>query len=119
MALGNAIDFANAIGIDQIEARQRALMTKFKSQLGALGFQSLTPADPRFYCALSAFAMPGLSGHDLSVFLLEKHKIGVSERANGFRADIGYYVSWDQLDRTVELIGDVLRKGMFKTSSAI
>lgn len=119
MALGNAIDFANAIGIDNIETRQRALMTKFKSQLGSIGFQSMTPAASRFYCALSAFGIPGVSGHDLSAFLLEKHKIVVSERTNGFRADIGYYVSWEQLDRTVEVIGDALRKGMFKTSSGI
>jgi selenocysteine lyase/cysteine desulfurase len=48
MALGHAIDFANAIGIEHIEARQRALMTRFKRDLLAIGVESLTPADQRF-----------------------------------------------------------------------
>jgi selenocysteine lyase/cysteine desulfurase len=117
MALGHAIDFANAIGIENIEARQRALMTKFKSQLLSVGVESLTPAAPAFYCALSAFRIPRVSGHNLSTYLLDKHHIVVSERADGFRADIGYYISWDELDRTVEVVADAIRKGTFKTTA--
>jgi selenocysteine lyase/cysteine desulfurase len=114
MALGDAADFANAIGVENIEARQRALMTRFKSLMSAAGGQSLTPADPTFYCGLSAFSFPKLSGHDLTKYLLEKHNIVVSERANGFRADIGYYISWEQLDRTAEIVADAVRKGTFR-----
>jgi selenocysteine lyase/cysteine desulfurase len=116
MALGNAIDFANAIGIENIEARQRALMTKFKSQLLSLGVESLTPAAPAFYCAQSAFRIPNVSGHDLATYLLEKHKIVVAERADGFRADIGYYISFNELDTTVGVVADAIHRGTFKTA---
>jgi selenocysteine lyase/cysteine desulfurase len=117
MALGHAIDFANAIGVEHIETRQRALMTKFKSQLQSIGFESLTPAAPNSYCAMSAFRMANVSGHNLCAYLLDKHNIVVSERANGFRADIGYYIGWDELDRTADVIADVVRKGTFKTTA--
>src|SRR6266540_2011075 len=73
MALGHAIDFANAIGIENIEARQRALVTKFKSQLAALGVESLTPAAPAFYGAQSAFRIPHVSGPNLATYMLDKH----------------------------------------------
>ena len=110
MALGHAIDFANAIGIDNIEARQRALMTKFKNDLHGVGVESLTPADPACYCAMSAFAIPNVSGHNLSTYLLEKHNIVVSERANGFRADIGYYNSWEDLQKTVDVVAGAVQR---------
>jgi isopenicillin-N epimerase len=117
MALGHAIDFANAIGIENIEARQRALVTKFKTQLANVGVESLTPAAPAFYCAQSAFSIQNVSGPSLATYMLEKHNIVVAARANGFRADIGYYISWNELDKTMEVVADALRKGAFKTTA--
>jgi selenocysteine lyase/cysteine desulfurase len=117
MALGHAIDFANAIGIEHIEARQRALVTRFKRDLQSIGVESLTPADPAFYCAQSAFRIPNVSGPSLSTYLLEKHKIVVASRANGFRADVGYYISFNELETTAGVIGDAIRKGDFKATA--
>jgi len=117
MALGHAIDFANAIGIENIEARQRALMTKFKNDLRGVRRRRADPGGPACYCAMSAFAIPNVSGHNLSAYLLDKHNIVVSERANGFRADIGYYNSREDLEKTVDVVADAVRKGSFKTTA--
>jgi len=43
--------------------------------------------------------------------MLEKHKIVVAARANGFRADIGYYISFNELETTVGVVADAIRKG--------
>ncbi len=109
VALGDAIDFANSIGIERIEARQRALMTYFRRRVLSLpGVSPLTPGDPALYCAQSAFRLPGVSSGDLAAFLRDKHRIIVG----GYRVDIGYFVTWQELDRTIDVLEQVIRKGV-------
>jgi selenocysteine lyase/cysteine desulfurase len=112
MALGDAIDFANAIGIEKIEARHRELMTYFKQKFLSLpGVEPLTPNDPAMYCAQSAFRIPKLNAHALCDTLREKHGIVVGEKADGFRADIGYYITKPQLDHTLAIFERLIKKG--------
>jgi selenocysteine lyase/cysteine desulfurase len=109
MALGDAIDFANSIGIERIEARHRALMTYFKRRvLSFPGVEPLTPNDPAMYCAQSAFRIPKVPAGELADYLREKHKIVVG----GARVDIGYYITWQELDTTLEVFDHVTRKGI-------
>jgi len=114
MALGDAIDFAGSIGIENIEAQQRGLMTYFKQKLLSFpGVEPLTPSDPALYCGQSAFRMPKLSAHQLVPYLREKHKIIVGEKSdNGFRVDIGYYISRQQLDTALDVFHQVARQGI-------
>lgn len=119
MALGDAIDFANAIGIDRIEARQRTLMTDFKRQLLALpGVEPLTSSDPALYCAQSAFRIPKLGQQDVGTFLREKHNVIVGGGRGRFRVDIAYFISPQELEKTVEIFDSVIRKGVTKATSA-
>lgn len=109
MALGDAIDFANSIGIERIEARQRELMTYFKRQLLSLpGVEPLTPNDPAMYCAQSAFRVARIAPGELAGFLREKHRIVVG----GGRVDIGYYITRKELDRTLEAFAHVIKNGL-------
>jgi len=111
MALGDAIDFANAIGIEKIEARQRELMTYFKQKLLTFsGVEPLTPNDPSMYCAQSAFRIPKLNNHQLSDTLREKHGIVVGEKTDGFRVDIGYFITRSQLDNTLTVLERLISK---------
>jgi len=114
VALGDAIDFAHALGLDKIEARGRELMTYFKRQLLSLpGVAPLTPSDPALYCAQSAFRIPQLASRELVGFLRERHKIIVAEKSdNGFRVDLGYYITRPELDRTLEVFDHVIRQGI-------
>jgi selenocysteine lyase/cysteine desulfurase len=113
MALGDALDFANSIGIERIEARQRELMTYFKQKLLSLpGVEPLTPNDPAMYCAQSAFRVPKLNAHELSTALREKHGIVVGEKIDGFRIDIGYYITRVQLEKTLEVFEKLTHKGL-------
>jgi isopenicillin-N epimerase len=111
MALGDAIDFANAIGIEKIEVRQRELMTYFKRKLLTFdGVEPLTPNDPTMYCAQSAFRIPKLDNHGLADTLREKHGIIVGEKTDGFRIDIGYYITKPQLDNTLAVFERLISK---------
>jgi len=119
MALGDAIDFAHAIGIDKIEARLRSLTTSLSTRLLALpGIEPLSPRDPAFYCGMSAYRTVKLKPAELVAYLMDKHKIIVGGKAEGFRVDIGYYVSPRQLDRTVEVLDRVTRGGVPGTTAA-
>ena len=112
MALGDALDFANSIGIERIEARQRELMTYFKRKLLSMpGVEPLTPNDPAMYCAQSAFRIPKLNAHELATTLREKYGIVVGEKSDGFRVDIGYYITRPQLDKTLEVLGKLIQAG--------
>lgn len=114
-ALGDTIDFANSIGIENIETRGRALMTYFKTRVLTLpGVEPLTPNDPTLYCAQSAFRIRDVSAHELVTYLREENKIIVAEKSDGFRLGTAYYVSWRELDKTLEVLEHVIRKGIFK-----
>ena len=113
MALGDAIDFANSIGIQKIEGRQRELMTYFKQALLTKpGVEPLTPNDPARFCAQSAFRFPKLNARQLTAMLRDKHGIVVGEKPDGFRADIGYYITRPQLDGVLEILERVAQKGL-------
>lgn len=109
IALGDAIDFASSVGLEKIETRQRELMTYFRRRVLELpGVQPLTPGDPAMYCAQSAFHIPNVSSGQLAAYLREKHKIVVG----GYRVDIGYYITRDELDKTIDVLDQVIRKGI-------
>ncbi len=113
MALGDAIDFAHAIGIDKIEARLRSLTTSFSQRLLTLpGIEPLSPSDPALHCGMSAYRTVKLKPGDLVTHLRDKHRIIVGGRDEGFRVDIGYYISPPQLDRTLEVLDRVTRGGI-------
>ena len=77
------------------------------------GVEPLTPSDPALYCGQSAFRMPKLAAHQLVPYLREKHKIIVGEKGdNGFRVDIGYYISRQQLDTALDVFHQIARQGL-------
>ena len=115
-ALGDAIDFAAPIGIDRMEARQRALMTEFRRRFLALGgIEPFNADDAALRCGQSAFRLRNISAHQLATYLREEHRIVVAEKSdNGLRIDTAYFVAPRDLERTVEVIDHVVRRGMFK-----
>jgi selenocysteine lyase/cysteine desulfurase len=112
MALGDAIDFANAIGIPRIEARLRSLTAGFRTRLLEMpGIEPLSPDDPAMFCGQSAYRTPRLKPAELVGFLLEKRRIVMAQKTDGIRVDIGYYVAPAHLDRTLEVMETIVRHG--------
>jgi selenocysteine lyase/cysteine desulfurase len=117
VALGDAIDFANAIGMEKIERRGRALMTYLRKHLANFQeLEALTPSDPQFYCAQSAFGIKnGVPADRFVKYLRERHKVIVAPKGhgvNGIRIDTSYYVTWQELDKTIEIFRHTLKKGL-------
>lgn len=117
VSLADAIDFANAVGGEKIENRGRALMTYLKKHMATFQeLEALTPSDPRFYCAQSAFRIKnGIPADKLVSYLREKHKVIVAlkgQGANGVRIDTSYYITWQELDKTIEIFHHVLKRGL-------
>ncbi|HEY1309226.1 MAG TPA: aminotransferase class V-fold PLP-dependent enzyme [Vicinamibacterales bacterium] len=112
-ALGDAIDFANAIGIDKIEARLRFLTTHFKKRLLSMpGVDSLSPNDEAMYCGMSAYRIGKIKPSELVAYLKNKHKIIVAGKTQGIRVDISYYITPRQLDAVLDVLDGVMRGGV-------
>ena len=74
MALGDAIDFANSIGMEKIEARNRELMTYFRRKVSSLpAIESLVPDG--MHCGQSAFGFRIENPQKLGPALVEKYGI--------------------------------------------
>ena len=113
MALGDAIDFANAIGIDKIEARLRFLTTRFQKGLLAMpGVEPLSPSNPSMYCGMSAYRTGKLKPGDLVAYMKDKHKTIVAGKSDGIRVDISYYISPRQIDSTLDILDHVMHGGI-------
>ena len=116
LAMGAAMDFQNAIGIDRIEARVRMLHARLRQQVAALpGATIHTSAHPELSCALLGFSLPNLKNQDIVDTLLARH--GTYVRTIGYdlnavRVSTHFYNTEAQVDRCVEGLQDILKNGV-------
>ena len=76
LAIMNAIDFHESIGIARKEARLRHLQNYWTRQVrGHARIVLNTPTDPRRSCAIANVGIEGIAPRDLAKTLLEKHRI--------------------------------------------
>lgn len=72
-----AIDFANAIGMEHIERRQRALARYAHDQMVARGAKSWMSDDPALRCAIATVNVPRISRMELQDWLWAQHRIRI------------------------------------------
>lgn len=72
-----AIDFANAIGMEHIERRQRALAQYAHDQMIARGTKSWTSDDPASRCAIATVNVPRINRMELQDWLWTQHPIRI------------------------------------------
>ena len=76
LAIENAIDFHEAIGIERKEGRLRYLQRYWSSQLrGVANVVVNTPVEPRRSCAIANVGLTTMKPGDLAKVLLERYKV--------------------------------------------
>jgi cysteine desulfurase/selenocysteine lyase len=73
-----ALDYLDAVGLEEIEARQRELNARVSTAfVGEPRVQLLGPSDPRERPSIFAFSLDGVDPNDAAVFLDEGHDVMV------------------------------------------
>lgn len=105
VALGEAIDFQNAIGKERIERRIKTLAGYLKRELIKIqGVKLHTSKDPYLSGGLTAFSVDGLEPKKIVNYLREKYNIvvrtiGSKEKGTyGVRVSTPLYISFKEID---------------------
>lgn len=109
MALGEAVNFQNAIGKARVERRIKALSGYLKSELSRIpGMKLHTSMDPYLSGGLTAFSLAGVDPAKIVDFVREKYNLVVRTVGSrdmgtyGVRVSTPIYVSFRHIDMFVE-----------------
>lgn len=121
MALGAAIDFVNAIGIENIEARGKALAKYLKEELVKIPkVEVLTPFDEQYSASIVTFSVKGMEFEQLQTLIqipkednagvMRKFRVrGIHENnLNGIRISCAIYNSYEEMDRLLNLLKSIV-----------
>jgi selenocysteine lyase/cysteine desulfurase len=117
VALGEALDFQNAIGRERIERRIKALSGYLKKELKKIpGVKLHTSQDPYLSGGLTAFSVEGVEPKKIVNYLREKYNIVIRTIGNkkagtyGVRVSTHIYVSFKHVDMVLEGIKHLVRR---------
>ncbi|MFC3441300.1 aminotransferase class V-fold PLP-dependent enzyme [Sphingobium rhizovicinum] len=107
MGLNAAIDFANAIGMDRIEARNRMLTDYIHAEMTKRGAESWTSPDPALRGAIATVNVPGVQRMELQDWLWTNHKVRIrGGNPSKLRLATPYFLSKADIDRFLSLFDD-------------
>jgi len=116
VALGEAVDFQNAIGKERIERRIKSLAGYLKRELSKIpGVNLHTSQDPYLSGGLTAFSVKGVKLRQLVNYLREKYNIVIRtigrtrDGTYGVRVSTHIYVSFRHIDLLLEGVKHLLR----------
>ena len=117
LALGEALDFQNAIGKERIERRIKTLAGYLKRELGKIpGIKLHTSQDPYISGGLTAFSVEGVEPRKIVNYMREKYNIvirtiGSKEKGTyGVRVSTHIYVSLKHVDMFLEGMRHLVRR---------
>jgi selenocysteine lyase/cysteine desulfurase len=117
IALGEALDFQNAIGKERIERRIKALAGYLKKELKKIpGVKLHTSQDPYLSGGLTAFSVEGVEPRKMVNYLREKYNIVIRTIGNrkagtyGVRVSTHIYVSFKHINMLLEGIKHLVRR---------
>lgn len=117
VALGEALDFQDAIGRERIERRIKALAGYLKKELKKIpGVKLHTSQDPYLSGGLTAFSVEGIEPEKMVNYLREKYNIVVRTIGNrkagtyGVRVSTHIYVSFKHINMLLEGIKHLVRR---------
>ncbi|MGD2295389.1 MAG: aminotransferase class V-fold PLP-dependent enzyme [Candidatus Aminicenantes bacterium] len=109
IALGEAVDFQNAIGKQRIEKRIKALAGYLKQELKKIpGVKLHTSEDPYISGGLTAFSIEGVDHRKVVDYVREKYNIVIRTVGNvragtyGLRVSTPIYVNYKHIDMLLE-----------------
>ncbi len=114
-AIGEAINFHNAIGSERKEKRLRFLKDFWVDGIKDIPrIKFYTSLKPDYSCGLFTFALKGMKASDLSAELFSKYKLYTTsinwEKIHGVRVTPNVYTTIDDLDRLIDAINKIARK---------
>lgn len=112
LAIMNAIDFHEGIGISRKEARLRHLQNHWTNQVrGRRNVVLNTPTDPRRSCAIANVGVAGMKPRDLARTLLDKYRIWTvaidTANVHGVRITPHLYTTTPELDTFVRALSEI------------
>ncbi len=112
MAIGNAVDFHNAIGSTRKEARLRYLKDYWCNKVKDIpGVRLYASMKPEYACTIATFGIDKWDGGDITGHLFDKYRIHscpiVFKGINGTRISPNVYTSLYELDTLVAAIKDI------------
>jgi selenocysteine lyase/cysteine desulfurase len=121
LATGAALDFQSAIGRERIEARVRGLASLLRSRLQEIpGVTIYTSAHPDLCCGLIGFTYAGYRNRDVMETLLQRNHVRVRTTEYGLntvRASTHYYNTEEQVERLVEGLRDIPKRGLIRAAA--
>jgi isopenicillin-N epimerase len=114
MALGEAVDFHNRVGKKNIENQAKALANALKSELMKIpGVQMYSPAAPELVSAVVTFKPANANPGAMATALYETIGFAGATRGGdtpGLRISPHVYNSFEQVEKVVAAISDLIRK---------
>lgn len=115
-ALGEALDFQNAIGRRRIERRIKALAGYLKQELRKIpGVKVHTPDDPYLSGGLTAFSLEGVDPAHVVDYVREKYNLVVRTIGNkeagtyAVRVSTPIYISYKEIDLLLEGVRNLVQ----------
>jgi len=105
-ALGAAVDYALALGVEQIEARVLELSRYLTDQLGRAGIRVLSPDGPH----RSAQTLCEVADPPHAAAFLRERGIEVTTKPEGLRISTHYYNAESEVDTFVRALADYVRE---------
>ncbi len=119
VALGEAVDFQNAIGKQKVEKRIKALAGYLKRELKKIpGVRLHTSEDPYISGGLNAFSIKGVEPRKIVDFVRDKYNIvirtvGSQEKGTyGIRVSTPIYVTYKHVDMLLEGIHHLVKRNV-------
>lgn len=110
MGLNAAIDLANQIGMDRIEARGRALADYIHAEMVKRGAESWTSPDPYLRGAIATVNIPPVQRMELQDWLWTNHKVRIrGGNPSKLRLATPYFMSRADIDRFLGLYDEYRR----------
>ncbi len=98
-----SIDFANQLGMDRIQKRERELADYILAEMVKRGAESWTSPDPAMRNAIATVNVPPIQIGDIESALWKQHKIRIRGGApSKIRLSTPYYLSKADIDRFLE-----------------
>jgi isopenicillin-N epimerase len=115
-ALGDAIDFQEAIGRNRIEERGRSLIARFKREVQRIpGVTLRTSMDPALSGLMAAVTVPDFPHEKVLEQLWTRHRIvgrAVAYDVNASRFSTHFYNTPAEVDHLVAALDDMARHGL-------
>lgn len=110
MGLNAAVDFASRIGMDRIEARNRALADYMHAEMMKRGAESWTSPDPALRGGIATLNVPPVQRMELQEWLWTRHKVRVrGGNPSKLRLSTPYFLSKADIDRFLDLFDQFRR----------